>query len=364
MNFAEKRTPNGFVIKIMFDHWNFSIFNSKGEAIYLSDANKSLINPVPTIILIGNTFTLKLNYHSDYYILKVKNGKIFIPYKDILENRLKYADIQYDCNIDMIPAKILKFKSMAEVIRDVDITSTPDIVCVDTSIPEYDILIIKQRYKMDEIHKLKSENVNARSTAKARNINLNMISSNIVFLAIIHIRNTDIAKMNQLMLDFDVTEFEIEYILTFINEAYSKDNQTERSKYMLESLKEAFTFYSYLLVRNDEAIRQMIETQSDETRASFFKTLVMKVKLSSTTGEDQYSEYEIMLLNKIDELYAKIDAHTFGEDVSFDIPKMIGEPEETDTDNKNNENIDSAQSEAYDSLIDTSLIEESLNEKI
>ena len=318
MNFIEEKTPKGFIIKIMFGNWNFSIFGSKGETIYLSDENKASANPVPSIVLIGNTFLLKRNYHADYYMLKVKNGNVLIPYKDILEDRLKYAEVKYNCNIDMVPAKIIKFKNMAEMIHDIDIQSAPDIVCVDNSIPEYEVIIIKQRYKIDEVYKLRNEDVNVPSTQRARNINLNMISSNIVFLAIIHIRNIDISKMNQLMLDFEITEFEIEYILTLIKEAYIRDNIDERSRYMLESLKEAFTFYSHLLVRNDEAIRKMIESQNDESRAAFLKTLVMKINMLYASETDKYSEYEIMLLNKIEELYAKAEASNENADGETD----------------------------------------------
>jgi hypothetical protein len=190
------------------------------------------------------------------------------------------------------------------MIHDFDIKSTPDIVCVDNRIPDYDVVIIKQRYKMNKIYKLRSDDANIPNTQRVRAVNLNMISTNIIFLAIIHIRNVDIAKMNQLMLDFEITEFEIEYILTFIDEAY-KLNQNERGKYMLESLKEAFTFYSNLIARNGDAIRQIIDAQNDEIRAYFLKTLVMQVRMMYPLEGDTYSGYEVLLLQKIDELYAK-----------------------------------------------------------
>ena len=190
-----------------------------------------------------------------------------------------------------------------------------------------------------------------------------MISSNIVFLAIIHIRNTDIAKMNQLMLDFEITEFEIEYILTFIDAACSNSNQSTRNKYMLESLKEAFTFYSYLLLHNDEGIRQMIESQNDETRASFLKTLVMKVRMSYSVEEEQYSEYETMLASKADELSAKTGAKKKTVD-DVQVEEASADIDEVDNDQENiddtivEENSEGIEQESIDNQADDSDYEE------
>ena len=142
-----------------------------------------------------------------------------------------------------------------------------------------------------------------------RVININTMSSNPVFLTRIHLKNKDLAKINQLLLDFEITALDTEYILHFIQDAVDRETDDatgQKNRQMLHDLYNSFKFYHSLLMKDEEAVRVMIQTIDDAKKLTPFRTLVSKVKSMFPGAEEQkiYTSYENILFDRYEELKA------------------------------------------------------------
>ena len=150
-----------------------------------------------------------------------------------------------------------------------------------------DVIVIKNRYKVDEIVYIELANNHFLAErlqipdGPSRHVNLNMMSSNPVFLARIHLRTMDLSKINQLLLDFEITALDTEYILSFLQAALDSaetDPVMMKNKPVLLDLLNSFKFYHGLLEKNEQEVREMIESISDIKKLTPYRTLVSKVK--------------------------------------------------------------------------------------
>jgi hypothetical protein len=314
MNFVEERTPRGYLLKIFLEKWQFLAFDKKGKSIYVDKEGRSLLHPVPVIIFVGVSFDIKREYDRAYNLMKIRNGAMVVPYRDVRANRTKYFFLKTEKDLDMIPVRLFLVGNVAQMVRDIDASIQPDYVVVDDAVTPNDVVIIKNRYKVEEI--IYIELVNNYFLAERlqipdtdRIINLNMMSTNPVFLARIHLRNMDLAKINQLLLDFEITALDTEYILNFIQtvlDSGAEDPAVQKNRPMLMDLHHAFKFYHSLLQKNEAAVRDMINSIDDPKKLTPYRTLVSKVKAMFPGVEEQklYTEYENIVYDRSEALKA------------------------------------------------------------
>lgn len=312
MNFIEEKTPKGYLLKIFFDTWQFLAFDKKGKSIYADAEGRSLLHTVPVIIFIGMNFDIIRDFGREYLLLKIRGGSIIVPYLDLHDNKTKYFFLSTGKELDVIPVRIMIVKDVAQMVREIDLAIRPDYIAVDDGVTPNDVIIIKNRYKVDEI--VYVELANNYFLAERlmipdvdRVINLNMMSSNPVFLARIHLRTMELSKINQLLLDFEITALDTEYILNFIKtllETGDQDPAVQKNRPVLDDLLHSFKFYHGLLQKDEKTVREMIESINDIKKLTPFRTLVSKVKSMYPGSEEQklYTEYENFVYDKLEEL--------------------------------------------------------------
>ncbi len=309
MDFTEEITPGGVLLKILFKTWQFLAFNKKGSSIYSDDQGRRVIHDVPIVVFLGKSFRILKNYEQDFFLLKVRNGVMIIPYINISDNKRKYLFIENESNLDMIPVRLMHIQSVPVMVRQLETAVTPDYIVADKSITSNDLIIVKNRYKVENIIRIKSEDSNFNKEAEDEydeNMNLNMLSRNPVFLSKIHLRSLELSKVNQLLLDFDLTDLDTEYIIVFIEQLLKQEDKPEIKKNlpMLKNLENSFRFYHCLLNRDDERVEEMIKSQTSLKQLSPFRTLVSKVKADHPGREEQLllTEYENLIMDKRGEL--------------------------------------------------------------
>jgi hypothetical protein len=132
------------------------------------------------------------------------------------------------------------------------------------------------------------------------------MSSNPVFLSQIHLKSMDLSKINQLLLDFDLSALDTECILHFINSSLRRedDESVKANRAMLQDLAGYFQFYLNLLLRSDDSIRVMITAQTDGRKLAPFRTLISKGKSIFPHRDEQmlYTEYENIVHERREEL--------------------------------------------------------------
>jgi hypothetical protein len=312
MNFNEEKTPKGYFLKIFFGKWNFLAFDKRGKSIYFDREGKSLLHPVPVIVFVGTAFTISKEFHKDYSMLKVRDGVIVVPYVDLKDNKTKYFFIPTGTELDAIPVRMMLVSNVAYMVREIDVSIHPDYVVVDDGITPNDVIIIKNRYRVEEIIYIELANnlflaERLQIPDADRIVNINMLSANPVYLARVHLRTMELSKINQLLLDFEITALDTEYILNFIKAALdsrANDSVIEKNRQMLEDLLNSFMFYHSLLQRDEKAVKEMIDSITDVRKLTPYRTLVSKVKAMFPGLEDQklYTIYENIVYDRMEEL--------------------------------------------------------------
>lgn len=318
MNYIETTSPRGILIKVLLDKGQFLAFTHEGKPIYADEAKSKILHKVMFIVFIGEDFQIKTPLNQEFSFLKIVKEKITIPYIDQSGNSQKYLFIDYSGELDLIPIKLMAFKDTSTLVREVEAISKPDFIVVDRQIKKNDVIVIKNRYFNTRIILAEEKNKenqstrmedkinqwsSTRATEVIEEININMMSNNPVFLARVHLRELNFSKVNQLLLDFDLSPIETEYIISFINTMLEKENSEDdikKNAAKLETIRNSLQFYAALLSKSRDEVQKMIKNLSDPTMLASFTTLVAKVKplYPSTDDQLQYTEFENMLYEK------------------------------------------------------------------
>ncbi|MDY6967497.1 MAG: hypothetical protein SVR08_02405 [Spirochaetota bacterium] len=328
MEFIEEKTPDGITLKVMLKKGHFLAFNRSGSVIYADEEKASSIHELPVIFFMSIYLKVERRKESALQFYKIINNEIVIPYSDLRDNKRYYQFVKINKTIDLIPVLIYEFKDITALVREMEKGTIPNTIVVDSNVHREDIVILKnrnpdatvvlagegdnkqkwERYKKNDLNK----NYNRRAVEETNEKNLNMMSENPVFLARIHLRKMDISKVNQLLLDFDISPLEAEYILQFIHTMLEKeigdamdDIQKNRSKLM--ALVDSFQFYLSLLNKNSDEVKKMIEKTDDTISLASYNTILAKVKLFFPEEEEQlmFIEYENLLFEKKDQIQSK-----------------------------------------------------------
>jgi hypothetical protein len=322
MDFIEEKSPRGIILKVLTKKWNFLAFDQKGSSIFSDSAGTKALHRVPLVAFVGENFQIKNTGNDEFSFLKVMKQQVVVPYVDRADNSRKYIFLPWSGAFDILPVRLRQLRDVAALVREIEAGEKPDQIIVNKSILNNDIIIIKNRFAdtqiiiagagsgQDAAQKSEgeiNEYADRRATEVMKEVNINMMSGNPVFLARVHLREMDLAKVNQIILDFDLSALEAEYISSFIATMLQKEEADEdirRSKSKLVSMNESLLFYISLLNKDDSGVRSMIARLPDSALLASFSTLVAKVKLLYPGTDDQltFTDYENLLWEKKSEI--------------------------------------------------------------
>lgn len=311
MDFTEEKTPGGYTLKILFNKLKFLVFNNRGESFAADNEGRSLLHKIPTVIFLGRIFLIERDHLKEYSLLKIRDNTLILPYRNIIEKKRKYLFIHYVASMDIIPVKILTLKSYSIMLKDIPSDTVVDYLIVDESISEIEVSVIVSRYRPGEIIKVTTEKAETshplHEEKSSDYISINTMSDNPVFLASYHLKNMALSNLNQLLLDFDISAFDTQFIIYYINDILENrkyEPEVIKNKTMLSDLKNAYEFYLALIVRDDKFLKEKIESETDIRKLSPYRTLVSKVRSMNPGKEEQllYTEYENLVLEKEENL--------------------------------------------------------------
>ena len=314
MDFAEEKTPSGMTLKIMYKKGMFLLFNEKGESIYADFDGRSLLHKTPKVVFIGTSFSVERDYDREYTLLKISENKIILPYRDMIEKKRKYIFLDTEIQADMLPSEIRIVSGYSSMLRDIPSDMEIDYIITDASINETEIAVITSRYKPGRIIINPSSSALTDSGPKQGKefeyTSINTMSDNPVFLALMHLKRMSLSSLNQLLLDFDISALDIKYIIYFIDDFLEKrgaEADVQKNLNMLSDLKNAFTFYLALIQRDEETVKEKINSETDPKKLSPYQTLVSKVRSMNPGRDDQllYTEFENLVLERKEHIQVK-----------------------------------------------------------
>lgn len=311
MNFAEEKTPSGLVLKVMFSRMKYLIFNSRGESITSDSEGRSLLHKMPSIIFLGTTFEIERDYDREFSLLKLRDNHLIVPYRNIIEKKKKYIFINLFAKSDIVPCMINHVKGYSAMLKEIPSGTDVDYLIVDETLSETEVSVIASRYKPMEIIYISAQKKEEKEEAPIEKetgfININTMSDNAVFLASYHLRNMALSNLNQLLLDFDISAFDTQYIIFILNDILMNritENEVLRNMNMLIELKNSFEFYLALIERDGEMVKELLEKETDYRKLAPYRTLVSKVSSMNPGREGQllYTEYENLVMDRLEQL--------------------------------------------------------------
>jgi len=124
-------------------------------------------------------------------------------------------------------------------------------------------------------------------------------------LARIHLRNSAVARVKQLLLDFDLSSVDAGYILTFIRTMLkNSSDELSKIKSQLADLENDFAFYASVVDKNLEEVQRRISTAENSQALSSYKTLLAKARsVYDENGTDEkMDEIEQMIIDRREEI--------------------------------------------------------------
>ena len=311
MDFVEEKTPAGYNLKILLNKSKFLVFNNRGESFSSDDEGRSMLHKLPVVVFAGNIFFVERDYSSSYSLVKIKDEKIILQYRNIIEKKRKLLFVDYKTFLDQLPVKIFVVKNYSNMLKSIPLDTEIDFLIIDDSLSEVEISVIASRYKPKKIIRayneknIESEFVSDDKTAGF--ISINTMSDNPVFLASYHLKNMALSNLNQLLLDFDLTALDAQFIIHFINnilENRKDDSEVMKNRSMLIDLKNAYEFYLALVIKDENLIKEKVEVETDYRKLSPYRTLISKIKSMSSEKEEQllYTDFENIVFEKEENL--------------------------------------------------------------
>lgn len=313
--YEERKTPGGYLVKVRLSKMTYVVFTPNGPEVPRGAKNQSIVVPVPKIAFLGPEFNLSHFRLGELNFVNTKAGKMVIPYQFGASNEIKTIFLSTGSSSDVLPIVIYHYNTKDEFIQAYDRGETVHYLVVDESIPRQDMVGLKIRYQTLNIMVIRKKiaqqpvpspgkvdrggtevgygenpttsnslsgvvDINkVRATDIIHDGNLNQYSQNPVFLARIHLRNLDLDKVKQLLLDFRLSSQDVSFIRTFLDVMIRNEKNKDDLKavhHKLVALNEAFRLSILILELKIPEFEQELEKGMSKEIASLIYALLVK----------------------------------------------------------------------------------------
>ena len=308
--YEEKTTPKGFLIKIKADKSHYIVFTSSGPEIPKNTRGQSINVKIPRVVFIGKSFDVSHFDYGQINYVNVKSSKMAIPYAHGDSREIKSIFLNSGSQSDVLPVIIYYFRDASQLDEKSADGKMYDHVIIDDDFerasmvklkiryPRLNILIIKKKVTARaerEVASPVSEVVDKsriRASDMVEENNLNVHSGNPVFLARIHLRNLELDKVKQLLLDFNLTPDDVVFIRTFLDVMRKNENgkeELERNKSKIAKLDRNFYLASLVLSGKEMEFEEELSKKLEKDDAFMMYALLEK-------EQDRASELKTQLL--------------------------------------------------------------------
>lgn len=320
--YEERKTPGGFLIKVRLAKMTYVVFTNDGPEVPRGSKSKSIVVPVPRVAFLGSDFNLSHFRLSELSFVNVKAGKLVIPYQHGNSNEIKTIFVASGSASDILPVLVQHFTTKENLVKECEVSEIFHYLIVDEDLPRTDMVTLKIRFPAMNILVIKKKISSleskvekqaspdnkvvdfskVRATDVITNSNLNQYSQNPVFLARIHLRNMELDKVKQLLLDFKLNGQDVAFIRTFLevmirNEFNKPELKASREK--LVALNEAFRLSTLILDSQiDEFEKELAEKKFSREIAAMIYALLSKEQDESREIERELILWEWKLLTK------------------------------------------------------------------
>lgn len=323
---VEKQTPAGFLVKVRMVENTYTVFKNNVPEVPRGSKTGSIVCHVPQVVFMGEEFDLE-HYGEELQFVRVHNMRMQIPYQHGLNKAVKNLSLVTGSESDLLPVVVHHFVSLEELFAFLVASGkSHPMVVVDEHIPRKDLINLKLKFPANKVFIVKSqESASSRARDKqpetspadsevmdssrirakdlVRDMNINSLSKNPVFLSRVHLRNLDFDKMKQILFDFNLTREDCQFIETFLATMHTKADSGDLAphKKKIGDLKDAFHIYPFIMELNKEEMEQFLAGDVNKDLANIVWILILsgKDKARSFEEVEVFSEWETEIQAKL-----------------------------------------------------------------
>lgn len=318
--YEERKTPAGFSVKVRLSKMTYVVFSGSGPEVPKGARNNSIVVNVPKVGFFGDEFRVGHFHLSELSFVNVKMGKMVIPYHHGFSNEIKTIFLATGSASDALPVVIYHYKTKEDLMKAWESGEQVHYLVVDEEIPRNEmvtlkirypnlnILVIKKKISLTESAKPQASTpgktadgkaivdynkVRAADVAKAQSSG--EMTGNPVFLARIHLRNMELDKVKQLLLEYELTIQDVGFIRTFIEVMIKNENnkaELKAAKERLISMSEAFRLATILLEFKPSDFESELEKGFTQEVSNMMYALLAKEQDKSTDIENEIILWE------------------------------------------------------------------------
>ncbi|TGK59269.1 hypothetical protein EHQ27_01320 [Leptospira wolffii] len=329
--YEERKTPNGYLVKVRLAKMTYVVFTSKGPEVPKGARNQSIVVPVPRIVFLGEEFDLSHFRLGELSFVNVKQGKLVIPYQHSSSgNEVRTIFLNSGSECDILPVMIYHYSKVEDLLgaREEGVEMhhlvldeefpRQDLVALKIRFPSLNMLIIKRKVAQkiggsatsppkEELEKSLRADASivdfnkVRATDLLEKGNLNMHSKNPVFLARVHLRKMELEKVKQLLLEFVLKAEEVSFIRTFLDVMIRNEDDKEELKSWtskLKNLDEGFRLAGLILEHKEEEFEAELDKGFSKEIASMVYALLEKEQDRASSKEQEIVLWEWKLRAK------------------------------------------------------------------
>ncbi len=326
--YEERKTPNGFLVKVRLEKSTYVVFTPKGPEVPKAAKSNSIIVPVPRVVFLGDDFNLTHFRLGELSFVNVKAGKLVIPYQHGGSRDIKSIFLNSGSESDILPVIIYHFNLVREIsaatekgieihhiVADEGLLKN-DMVTLKIRFPTVNILILKKKInttvnttagkipvvgslltnpKIDALSSVVDADQARAADVASSTSNLNMFSENPVFLARVHLRNLELDKVKQLLFDFNLKHDDIIFIRTFLDVMVKNVNNKPElitNKEKVKVLDEIFRLAILIINHAESAFEIELEKGLSKDVAYMIYALLEKYQEQSKNIEEEIMLWE------------------------------------------------------------------------
>lgn len=284
-------------------------YEDRMEIPHIAGFGRTPDQPIPFVYFIGHQFEPMVNPGA-YHLFGSRRFRVVVPYahtKDRSEGSLSF---RISSASDQYPVFVAHYPSVRDFLAgDGKHRRGKEYVIMDPEVPRIQLITLKVK-RPDVIilllhpvamggegleERVEYSHVRASDLSGTSDVPIEL-AGDPVFIARIHLRSLDLEAVQNLIVDYELSEDEIQFIRTFLqimikNERNDRDLIAARSE--LESLDESFRLGTILIKEDHHAFDREMDQGIPPKVAGNLEPLVKKLRQSVKNKDDEIYLWEV-----------------------------------------------------------------------
>lgn len=261
-------------------------------------------HPLPEVIFVGGLLRASDEGRPPEPVLfQVKKGRLLIPYGGLAGGEPGRLGLPCPPDVDQFPAVVRGVAAVRDVLSGQPSPTKLRFIVVDDSVPRIELITLKVKQPQAQVLVVHAPEAAASGKPDHSKVRASDILStgqgdelqqNPVFMARVHLRNLELARVRDLLVEFEMSAEEVQFVRTFLqlmirNDRGLEDLKSARAE--LVHIDELYRVAGILVSGDREAFDRELENVAPDLARDLLP-LVARRRASAPGREDQIYFWE------------------------------------------------------------------------